>query len=736
MASVATYEARFFTLATLTNAIHYVSFYVYGALTGVLQVSLNSGGNWNTASVIGGAAGGWVRYGAQVPAAQASGSTRLLIRDSANENYLLDCLQVEANSYGTTYMDGDQGDGTYRWEGLRHGSASTRDAQERSGGRELNLEDDYGVRVVEGTKQIGMPPLVHNLQGQALFPGAVYQGFKILPREIELHLQHEGDSWSDFHSERQTLIDLFKPDRVRGAQAVVIGYAGSDSATKLYTSFYYNGGLELGDFLAYDEIAPLKLLAPDPFWYEDNRETWSLDFNDAITGVAQALRRHNGQWKNLGVGLNGTVQDIGVDRVRGRVYFVGGFTTANGVTVNGVCYWDGTTFVSMDRGVGGGGQAICVTVAPNGDVWVGGTFTTVGSAATATDGLARWNIATSTWTAFDLSAGAAFNDLEFDFSNNLYATGAFTNWNGNADSDRIVKYDGATWSNLGTGLSGTGEALKVFSDSVIYVAGQFTTGNGVTLNRIGYWNGTTFVALHASGADSTINALELDPAGNLYVGGSFTTIGGASISDIALWNGAAFSALGSGISNSVLVMRYLNGILYVGGAALTEEIALWNGYTWTPGDVGLPSGPNVTALMDWQGDLYIGFNTSGSASVSGLTTVTPSATTRVYPEMTLIGPSSASCVLQWLENQSAAERQFYNLTVQAGETVKINQDPRDFGVVSDWRGPITSQPLVNSDDFSLLPGANILAAYATGTLTGAALLMHAVPRHWSSDGAA
>lgn len=785
----AAFDGITWTLEALTNAAHYVSFYVYGTVAGTLQVALD-GNSFFSAAVIGGATGGWVRYGAAVTAASANGSTALSIRSTSAEDLRFDCLQVEANSYGTTYIDGDAGP-LYRWNGLRHASSSTRDPQERSGGRIRNLEDDYSVQVMDGSQRLGLPPIVNNLQATALQPGAAYQGYKILPREIELRLRVAASDQTtnalaiaNFHSLRRALIDLVMPDKVRGAQPFVLGYAGADSGTVLWASFYYVSGLEFGaDLLAYDEISTVRFLATDPYWYEDNRATAVLDYSDSLT-TAYAARRINGAWSALGSGFDGRIQCIAVDTERGRVYFGGDFSTANGVTVNRVCYWDGTTFVAMGAtpGTSGGSSVNALAIASNGDVWVGGNFTSAGGATA--DGLARWNVATNSWTRFtNGTPGDQIYALAIDNSGNVYGGGSFLNWDGVANEDYIWKYNGSVFSALGTGMGSVVRAITVHPDGKVYVGGVFTTGDGVTLNGLGYWNGTTFVAMGAtagvSGSSATVLAIVVLRNGNLAIGGDFTSAGGSSgFNYVAGWNGSTFTLLSTGMDAAVYSLAELaNGTVAAGGffttaggLALTDRLALWNGYVWTALDLDLPGTPITYGLAVLGGTLYIGTDTSGTATASGITTVTNAGLSDCFPEVTIIGPSSSTATLQWLENQSTDETLFFNLTINILETLGISFQPGDKSVRTIWsgrpvsrvvnllnfRGRITGfttlvqgaasrypglirgQPLPGSDfaAFHLGPGSNTLACFITGTTTGVVALLHYVPRHLSVDGGA
>lgn len=757
VAAGSTNDGGAFTLETLANAIHYASVYIYGNAAATIQLSLD-GVTFNAASRIGGRTGGWVRYGVQIPAAQANGSTQLAVRNTADEDFYIDCLQVEQSEYATTYLDGSLGP-LFRWTGLAHGSASTRDAQERAGGRELNFTDDLAITVTAGTKRHGISPIRHNVQGLALLPGGLLQSTKQLPREIELEfLVQAGSSattdataLASFHSYRKDLVDLLKPDLVRGAQPVVIGYSGADGESKLWGAFHYAGGLELTVEPGMDknEQPRVRLLAPDPHWYADDRQTATLDFSDTVTFTTGG-RRADGAWSNLGSGFDSTVYAIAADEKRGRVYYGGVFTIANGVTVNGVCYYDGTTFVPMGGGVGGGNGVYAIAIAPNGDVWAVGDFTSVDGQATK--GMGRWNLATGTWSPFNVSATfTALWSVVISTANEVYFAGNFENWNGIAAADFVAKYSNGAFSALGTSpfsssaFPNHAQALAVDIAGNLWAGEYFQSGSGTASVR--KWDGANWTTVLTTGSMTTpyIACLLFAPNGDLYVTGNYATLGGTAAANAARYNGAAVYALGSGVTGIVSSaaispdgLFYLGGFLTsAGGISLVSPLAIFNGYTWVNADGDLPSS-EYKALAFLGNDLYAGWGGSGDGTVAGRTTVTTTSSTITYPTFTLVGPSSSTCVLHSLENQSTDQQMYFNLTIQAGETITISLLPGMKQVTSDWRGLIYQQPLANSDfaNWHLLPGANTVAAFMTGTTTGAALLAHWVPCYWSVDGTA
>ena len=68
----------------------------------------------------------------------------------------------------------------------------------------------------------------------------------------------------------------------------------------------------------------------------------------------------------------------------------------------------------------------------------------------------------------------------------------------------------------------------------LYAGGRFTTAGGTSAAKIAKWNGTTWSAL-GTGMNNAVSALAFDSSGNLYAGGGFTTAGGLIRPYIAKW---------------------------------------------------------------------------------------------------------------------------------------------------------------------------------------------------------
>jgi len=147
----------------------------------------------------------------------------------------------------------------------------------------------------------------------------------------------------------------------------------------------------------------------------------------------------------------------------------------------------------------------------------------------------------------------------------------------------IAKWDGSSWSSLGSGMNSTVNCLAVDGSGTLYAGGSFTQVDGETINRIAKWNGSTWESL-GTGMNGTVNAVIANGT-DVYAGGSFTDAGGNTAHHIAKWDGSAWSALdngGNGTNGDVYAMCMHGTNLYIGGDFTDQgyHIACWDGTTW------------------------------------------------------------------------------------------------------------------------------------------------------------
>ncbi len=103
--------------------------------------------------------------------------------------------------------------------------------------------------------------------------------------------------------------------------------------------------------------------------------------------------------------------------------------------------------------------------------------------------------------------------------------------------------DDAAWDGRfgSLGLSGPVYALKITGGNV-YAGGLFTTAGGTSANRIAKWNGTSWSVL-GTGVSGDVRAIAIS-GNDVYVGGNFTTAGGTNDDQVYASGGRRRDAYG------------------------------------------------------------------------------------------------------------------------------------------------------------------------------------------------
>ncbi len=354
-----------------------------------------------------------------------------------------------------------------------------------------------------------------------------------------------------------------------------------------------------------------------------------------VTPASNIARWDGAEWTSLGTALNNSVVAVATydDGTGGgpALYAGGDFTGAGGQPARGLARWDGASWSAPLGGVYNN-EVWSLTVFDDGAgpaLYAGGL---IGSPVLQpAQSIARFdgvswsalgdgvNTPPSCMTGFDDGSGPA-----------LYACGSFI-YSGDLIVNRIARWDGTSWSTLGSGLDATADAMVVFDDGAgggpaLYVGGAFTSASGQSASRIARWNGVSWSPL-GSGLNDRVFALAVfdDGAGPaLYAGGRFTTAGGQPANRIARWNGASWSSVGSGVNDHVRALTvfdegsglalYATGRFTSAGALPANRIARWDGASWSALGTGLGDlGRALTVYDDGaQSTLVVGghFSTS------------------------------------------------------------------------------------------------------------------------------
>ena len=316
------------------------------------------------------------------------------------------------------------------------------------------------------------------------------------------------------------------------------------------------------------------------------------------------------QWTQLGTGNDtiaaGTSFDINTvcTDATGNVYAAGQFVEPAG---RYVAKWNGTTWSTMGTGstaLSAHGDIYTICADPSGNIYAGGHFTNAG----AMGYVAKWN--GTAWSELGPGLGGAsftqdINCIASDASGNIYAAGQIGFLSGGNLVYEVVKWNGSAWSIVGgtaNGLHGNSSirAIAVDGSGNVYATGDFTDGvNAFAGNPyIAKFNGTSWSAMGTGSASLNIPissdalALATDASGNVYAAGKFTDA--QSNQYVAKWNGTSWSELGGSASlgASVLIgditslVVDASGNLYAGGAFLDANSAhntvmKWNGTSWS-----------------------------------------------------------------------------------------------------------------------------------------------------------
>jgi hypothetical protein len=274
-------------------------------------------------------------------------------------------------------------------------------------------------------------------------------------------------------------------------------------------------------------------------------------------------------WTFLGSGLTGGLDVYALAVYKTDLYAGGGFATAGGNSANKIAKWNG----SLWSAVSGGANSFVRALAPSSDgqfLYVGGTFSAAGGLA-GTKHIARWN--GLAWAALDTGITGTDVYALAEFNNEIYVGGTFTSA-GHTAVNNIAKWNPLTlsWAAVGSGITGTGtvtvKGLAVYNGA-LYATGNFTTAGGVPASDIAKWNGTTWSAL-GTGLTGGFGLALTDFNGLLYVGGYFTQAGGVSgTAYLARWNGSVWSAAitpaFNGDVDAFTVVPGAQPVLYAGG---------------------------------------------------------------------------------------------------------------------------------------------------------------------------
>ena len=292
----------------------------------------------------------------------------------------------------------------------------------------------------------------------------------------------------------------------------------------------------------------------------------------------------------------------------------------------------------------------------NGDIYVGGSFTRIGTTDTAN--IARWD--GTSWHKVGGSelldngvngpvhalhfAPAVGNDsLVIPGQYHLYIGGEFTGLNNGLAVGRVVRWTGSQWETLGAssqnGVNGPVYAITNQSDGRVFLGGNFTQAfdgapDLVRSHIIGYIKrapGSSLNTWFDAGGNMNGPVHSLVATGGvydyIYAGGAFTANGSTPMNRVARWYypASGWTALGDGFTSTVndlvidrttCVNNLSTGwksVCEVYGVSDSDAVKRWSPLAATPSWIWVPGvspnqhnkGPKAL-LADGEGNIYVG----------------------------------------------------------------------------------------------------------------------------------
>ena len=296
--------------------------------------------------------------------------------------------------------------------------------------------------------------------------------------------------------------------------------------------------------------------------------------------VGCVARWDGAQWRRMGTGgfPIGDVTSMAVynDRL---------FVTGNIFNYDAIAQWDGTSWSTVgaglknqygDRGVGHS------LLAFGGYLYLSGDYAQSGGTSFA--GLGRWD--GTSWSSLGTSVSSRGSGLLCTYQGDVVASGA---------GNRFGRWNGSSWISLDDGQYSDPRAMLQWGDRLLAIASYLTLPAYPLTDQILQFDGASWSPLVGSWSPGTMAGVDgfltsgVTWHGRLVVGNAFKL--GAqdhfeASSPIAAWDGTAWASIGPAGNAGVNAITIWNDSLVVGmygssiGGVPAKHIARWDGTSW------------------------------------------------------------------------------------------------------------------------------------------------------------
>ncbi len=348
----------------------------------------------------------------------------------------------------------------------------------------------------------------------------------------------------------------------------------------------------------------------------------------SVLVVLSCTYTHAQTWGDVGGGVefwNDTFSKVlTMAEYNNELYVSGRFDTAGTTVIHNIARWNGSVWDSVGFGFEAQSfdlfESFCIY---NGELYGGGNFLGVYSGLPwpnvfipHTFKLARWDgLSWNSLSNVDIGSTTTNVYALSNYNNELYVGGDFTNV-GTLAVNRIAKWNGSSWSNVGGGV--TGALGRVYSmaqfNGKLIVGGNFVDAGGIQTNFIAAWNGANWDSV-GGGLNSEVTTMEVDTNANLlYVSGIFDYAGDTNtyVRGLAVWNGHNWAAIDTNIGGNIYAMQMYHGKLYLAGyfsyGTNCTTPPFYNFASWDGNQINIIPGPEtaVYSLCVYHDSLFLG----------------------------------------------------------------------------------------------------------------------------------
>jgi len=214
----------------------------------------------------------------------------------------------------------------------------------------------------------------------------------------------------------------------------------------------------------------------------------------------------------------------------------------------------GSLDMTFNPGSGANASITCMALETNGQIVIGGNFTTFNGASQ--NYVARLNadgsLDSSFYPGVGPSSSANVGALALEPDGKILVGGAFSSWNGVGWHNPIcLRTDGSVDTTFNTSAAngagvdgGTMQGIVLQANGMVLIYGYFSdvhTTNGMTINMNSIarlnTNGTVDATFNpGTGPNGNVNALGLQSSGRIIIGGNFTSVNNSNLYCLARLN--------------------------------------------------------------------------------------------------------------------------------------------------------------------------------------------------------